>query len=118
MQCPAELVYQEVILQPEKMVQWNRTVSVCQVLLCSFCSCFSDAALQPDAALCPQVLQRIDDNTLVSYDVAAGAAGGVVSARCIDTWHIFSYNRVCQDVQSATTSDLTAALFFPLKGLH
>lgn len=31
MQCPAELVYQEVILQPEKMVQWNRTVSVCQV---------------------------------------------------------------------------------------
>lgn len=31
MQCPAELVYQEVILQPEKMVQWNRTVSACQV---------------------------------------------------------------------------------------
>lgn len=31
MQCPAELVYQEVILQPEKMVFWNRTVSVCQV---------------------------------------------------------------------------------------
>lgn len=31
MQCPAELVYQEVILQPEKMVHWNRTVSVCQV---------------------------------------------------------------------------------------
>lgn len=31
MQCPAELVYQEVILQPEKMVQWNKTVSVCQV---------------------------------------------------------------------------------------
>ncbi|XP_017284966.1 stAR-related lipid transfer protein 3 [Kryptolebias marmoratus] len=57
MQCPAELVYQEVILQPEKMVQWNRTVSVCQIL------------------------QRIDDNTLVSYDVSAGAAGGVVSAR-------------------------------------
>lgn len=24
-------MYQEVILQPEKMVQWNRTVSVCQV---------------------------------------------------------------------------------------
>uniref|UniRef100_A0A7N6BU90 StAR-related lipid transfer protein 3 n=1 Tax=Anabas testudineus TaxID=64144 RepID=A0A7N6BU90_ANATE len=57
MQCPAELVYQEVILQPEKMVQWNRTVSVCQIL------------------------QRIDDNTLVTYDVSAGAAGGVVSAR-------------------------------------
>lgn len=31
MQCPAELVYQEVILQPEKMVQWNKTVSGCQV---------------------------------------------------------------------------------------
>lgn len=31
MQCPAELVYQEVILQPEKMVLWNKTVSVCQV---------------------------------------------------------------------------------------
>nr|XP_046271759.1 stAR-related lipid transfer protein 3 isoform X1 [Scatophagus argus]XP_046271760.1 stAR-related lipid transfer protein 3 isoform X1 [Scatophagus argus] len=57
MQCPAELVYQEVILQPEKMVQWNRTVSICQIL------------------------QRVDDNTLVSYDVSSGAAGGVVSAR-------------------------------------
>ncbi|XP_036406424.1 stAR-related lipid transfer protein 3 [Megalops cyprinoides] len=57
MQCPAELVYQEVILQPEKMVQWNRTVSACQIL------------------------QRVDDNTLVSYDVSAGAAGGVVSPR-------------------------------------
>lgn len=31
MQCPAELVYQEVILQPEKMVFWNRTVSICEV---------------------------------------------------------------------------------------
>ncbi|XP_047428362.1 stAR-related lipid transfer protein 3 isoform X2 [Mugil cephalus] len=57
MQCPAELVYQEVILQPEKMVQWNKTVSVCQIL------------------------QRVDDNTMVSYDVSSGAAGGVVSAR-------------------------------------
>ncbi|XP_046894807.1 stAR-related lipid transfer protein 3 [Hypomesus transpacificus] len=57
MQCSAELVYQEVILQPEKMVQWNKTVSGCQIL------------------------QRVDDNTLVSYDVSSGAAGGVVSAR-------------------------------------
>uniref|UniRef100_A0A667Y866 StAR-related lipid transfer protein 3 n=1 Tax=Myripristis murdjan TaxID=586833 RepID=A0A667Y866_9TELE len=57
MQCPAELVYQEVILQPEKMVQWNKTVSACQIL------------------------QRVDDNTLISYDVSSGAAGGVVSAR-------------------------------------
>ncbi|KAL2100831.1 hypothetical protein ACEWY4_002592 [Coilia grayii] len=57
MQCPAELVYQEVILQPEKMVQWNRTISACQIL------------------------QRVDDNTLISYDVSAGAAGGVVSPR-------------------------------------
>ncbi|XP_077414772.1 stAR-related lipid transfer protein 3 [Vanacampus margaritifer] len=57
MQCPAELVYQEVILQPEKMVLWNKTVSACQIL------------------------QRVDDNTLVTYDVSAGAAGGVVSAR-------------------------------------
>ncbi|XP_056263945.1 stAR-related lipid transfer protein 3 [Pseudoliparis swirei] len=57
MQCPAELVYQEVILQPEKMVQWNRTIAACQIL------------------------QRVDDNTLVSYDVSSGAAGGVVSAR-------------------------------------
>ncbi|KAM4034036.1 stAR-related lipid transfer protein 3 isoform 2-T3 [Anomaloglossus baeobatrachus] len=56
-QCPAETVYQEVILQPEKMVLWNRTVAVCQIL------------------------QRVDDNTLVSYDVSAGAAGGVVSPR-------------------------------------
>ncbi|XP_022595465.1 stAR-related lipid transfer protein 3 isoform X2 [Seriola dumerili] len=57
MQCQAELVYQEVILQPEKMVQWNKTISACQIL------------------------QRVDDNTLISYDVSAGAAGGVVSAR-------------------------------------
>lgn len=57
LQCAAELVYQEVILQPEKMVQWNRTISVCQIL------------------------QRVDDNTMVSYDVSAGAAGGVVSPR-------------------------------------
>ncbi|CAL8265117.1 unnamed protein product, partial [Gadus morhua 'NCC'] len=56
MQCTPELVYQEVILQPEKMVQWNKTVSGCQIL------------------------QRVDDNTVVSYDVASGAAGGVVSA--------------------------------------
>ncbi|KAM4622653.1 stAR-related lipid transfer protein 3 [Discoglossus pictus] len=57
MQCPAETVYQEVILQPEKMVLWNKTVAVCQIL------------------------QRVDDNTLVSYDVSSGAAGGVVSPR-------------------------------------
>lgn len=57
MQCAAELVYQEVILQPEKMVLWNKTVTACQIL------------------------QRVDDNTLVSWDVSAGAAGGVVSAR-------------------------------------
>ncbi|XP_005994097.1 stAR-related lipid transfer protein 3 isoform X2 [Latimeria chalumnae] len=57
MQCPAELVYQEVILQPEKMIFWNKTVAACQIL------------------------QRIDDNTLVSYDASAGAAGGVVSPR-------------------------------------
>ncbi|KAM6175353.1 stAR-related lipid transfer protein 3 isoform 4-T4 [Erethizon dorsatum] len=55
--CPAELVYQEVILQPERMVLWNKTVSACQIL------------------------QRVEDNTLVSYDVSAGAAGGVVSPR-------------------------------------
>ncbi|XP_060798312.1 stAR-related lipid transfer protein 3 isoform X2 [Neoarius graeffei] len=56
LQCSAELVYQEVILQPEKMVQWNRTISACQIL------------------------QRVDDNTSVSYDVSSGAAG-VVSPR-------------------------------------
>ncbi|KAM4691654.1 stAR-related lipid transfer protein 3 [Rhinophrynus dorsalis] len=56
-QCPAETVYQELILQPEKMVLWNKMIIECQVL------------------------QRVDDNTLVSYDVSAGAAGGVVSPR-------------------------------------
>lgn len=29
----------------------------------------------------PQILQRVEDNTLISYDVSAGAAGGVVSPR-------------------------------------
>ncbi|NXQ13323.1 STAR3 protein, partial [Peucedramus taeniatus] len=57
LQCSPEMVYQEVILQPEKMILWNRTVAACQIL------------------------QRIEDNTIVSYDVAAGAAGGVVSPR-------------------------------------
>ncbi|XP_067869800.1 stAR-related lipid transfer protein 3 isoform X2 [Heterodontus francisci] len=57
LQCSAELVYQEVILQPEKLVIWNKTITVCQVL------------------------QRVDDNTLITYDVSAGAAGGVVSPR-------------------------------------
>jgi hypothetical protein len=28
-----------------------------------------------------QILQRVEDNTLISYDVSAGAAGGVVSPR-------------------------------------
>lgn len=32
--CPAELVYQEVILQPERMVLWNKTVTACQVSRC------------------------------------------------------------------------------------
>ncbi|KAF1453794.1 STAR3 protein, partial [Pygoscelis papua] len=57
LQCSAETVYQEVILQPEKMILWNRTVAACQIL------------------------QRVEDNTIVSYDVAAGAAGGVISPR-------------------------------------
>ncbi|XP_054848772.1 stAR-related lipid transfer protein 3 [Eublepharis macularius] len=57
LQCPAEIVYQEMILQPEKMVLWNKTLLTCQIL------------------------QRVDDNTTISYDVAAGAAGGVVSPR-------------------------------------
>ncbi|NXA57412.1 STAR3 protein, partial [Nothocercus julius] len=57
LQCSAETVYQEVILQPEKMILWNRTVAACQIL------------------------QRVEDNTVVSYDVATGAAGGVVSPR-------------------------------------
>ncbi|XP_038610384.1 stAR-related lipid transfer protein 3 [Tachyglossus aculeatus] len=57
LQCPAELVYQEVILQPEKMILWNKTVVACQIL------------------------QRVEDNTLISYDVSAGAAGGVISPR-------------------------------------
>ncbi|NWV02211.1 STAR3 protein, partial [Ptilonorhynchus violaceus] len=57
LQCSPEMVYQEVILQPEKMILWNRTVAACQIL------------------------QRVEDNTIISYDVAAGAAGGVVSPR-------------------------------------
>lgn len=87
MQCSAELVYQEVILQPEKMVLWNRTVSVCQVttiyfIFLSFRTRFIDCAvLNSTVCLSPQILQRVDDNTLITYDVSAGAAGGVVSAR-------------------------------------
>ncbi|KAJ6660612.1 hypothetical protein lerEdw1_017609 [Lerista edwardsae] len=57
LQCSAEIIYQELILQPEKMVLWNKTLLACQIL------------------------QRVDDNTSISYDVAAGAAGGVVSPR-------------------------------------
>lgn len=92
MQCTAELVYQEVILQPEKMVQWNKTVSACQVttlilllthLFVLLGSVVGLVKPNSDFCLSPQILQRIDDNTLVSYDVSAGAAGGVVSARYI-----------------------------------
>lgn len=36
-----------------------------------------------------QVLQRVEDNTIVSYDVAAGAAGGVVSPRSV-SWAVLS----------------------------
>ncbi|TFK10780.1 VWFA and cache domain-containing protein 1 [Platysternon megacephalum] len=57
MQCSAETVYQEVILQPERMILWNKTVAACQIL------------------------QRVEDNTIISYDVAAASAGGVVSPR-------------------------------------
>uniref|UniRef100_A0A4X1UIY3 StAR related lipid transfer domain containing 3 n=2 Tax=Sus scrofa TaxID=9823 RepID=A0A4X1UIY3_PIG len=39
---------------------------------------FPGAAAPPSA---PQILQRVEDNTLVSYDVSSGAAGGVVSPR-------------------------------------
>lgn len=83
MQCPAELVYQELILQPEKMVHWNRTVSVCQVTSADASqSNVSELRVADSSVLpSPQILQRVDDNTLVSYDVSAGAAGGVVSAR-------------------------------------
>lgn len=51
MQCPAELVYQEVILQPEKMVQWNRTVSACQVRSLSHRSLCWRRLCPPDAAV-------------------------------------------------------------------
>uniref|UniRef100_A0A8D1NLH1 StAR related lipid transfer domain containing 3 n=1 Tax=Sus scrofa TaxID=9823 RepID=A0A8D1NLH1_PIG len=40
---------------------------------------FSPGAAAPPSA--PQILQRVEDNTLVSYDVSSGAAGGVVSPR-------------------------------------
>uniref|UniRef100_A0A8D0CJ84 StAR related lipid transfer domain containing 3 n=1 Tax=Scleropages formosus TaxID=113540 RepID=A0A8D0CJ84_SCLFO len=56
---PAELLYREIILQPEKMAQWNKTSPVNIIT----------------------ILQRVDDSALVSYDVSAGAAGGVVSPR-------------------------------------
>lgn len=88
MQCPAELVYQEVILQPEKMVQWNRTVSACQVRSLpgadspsSLCGRRWCPGRSSDGLASPQILQRVDDNTMLSYDVSSGAAGGVVSAR-------------------------------------
>lgn len=31
LQCSAEIIYQELILQPEKMVLWNKTLLACQV---------------------------------------------------------------------------------------
>ncbi|XP_014893294.1 stAR-related lipid transfer protein 3 isoform X4 [Poecilia latipinna] len=57
MQCPAECVYQETIMQPEKVVEWTKTVTSCQIL------------------------QRVDDNTLVTHDVAASVGGGIVASR-------------------------------------
>uniref|UniRef100_A0A3B5RBN8 StAR related lipid transfer domain containing 3 n=1 Tax=Xiphophorus maculatus TaxID=8083 RepID=A0A3B5RBN8_XIPMA len=57
MQCPPEFVYQETIMQPEKIAEWTKTVISCQVL------------------------QRVDDNTLVTHDIAASVGGGIVSSR-------------------------------------
>ncbi|KAK7940101.1 hypothetical protein WMY93_003427 [Mugilogobius chulae] len=55
MQCTPELVYQEVILQPEKIVQWNKTVTACQIL------------------------QRVDDNTMVTMGRVCWSSRG----RCL-----------------------------------
>ncbi|CAM9635752.1 unnamed protein product [Lampetra planeri] len=55
--CPPEVVYEEVMLRPERMPSWNRAVIDCQVLM------------------------RIRDHTLVTYDVSAGAANGYVKPR-------------------------------------
>ncbi|XP_008415311.1 stAR-related lipid transfer protein 3 isoform X2 [Poecilia reticulata] len=57
MQCPAEFVYQETILQPEKVPEWTRTVTSCKIL------------------------QRIDDNTMVTHDIAGSVGGGIVASR-------------------------------------
>uniref|UniRef100_A0A8B9FBB8 StAR related lipid transfer domain containing 3 n=1 Tax=Amazona collaria TaxID=241587 RepID=A0A8B9FBB8_9PSIT len=102
LQCSAEMVYQEVILQPEKMILWNRTVAACQAVASPLLELWLDpshrgvkspplirtsrmrcgsqlhAGAQPRAH---EILQRVEDNTIISYDVAAGAAGGVVSPR-------------------------------------
>lgn len=48
-----------------------------------------------DSTFFAQILQRVDDNTSVSYDVSAGAAGGVVSARYISTTFFMFYLFFC-----------------------
>ncbi|GAB5580996.1 stAR-related lipid transfer protein 3 isoform X1 [Prionailurus iriomotensis] len=40
-----------------------------------------DGAVEQDGDCLPVILQRVEDNTLISYDVSSGAAGGVVSPR-------------------------------------
>lgn len=56
----------------------------------------------------PQILQRVDDNTMVSYDVSSGAAGGVVSARSAQTGLFMSQRQINQS--KSTVSLLSGTL--------
>uniref|UniRef100_UPI00358F7CD9 stAR-related lipid transfer protein 3 isoform X5 n=2 Tax=Myxine glutinosa TaxID=7769 RepID=UPI00358F7CD9 len=53
----ADDLYDEVILKMESSSLWNKTVLACEVL------------------------QKVDDHTIITYDVAAGSAGGLVAPR-------------------------------------
>lgn len=77
-------------------VLWDR---VLLVVLCWTVLCLS-----------LQILQRIDDNTLVTYDVSAGAAGGVVSARYVST----TYSRL-QYVTISYISFLSSLILYALQ---
>lgn len=67
---------------------WGRAGSV-SLLACADLVSFSHPP--------PQILQRVEDNTIVSYDVAAGAAGGVVSPRSV-------YSTLCFTLSPSTPS--------------
>lgn len=67
-------------MEPNHFRLSGETLDRCSLTFVPFLDTFLPRT-QQQCLPSPQILQRVDDNTMVSYDVSSGAAGGVVSAR-------------------------------------